>query len=101
MLDVPGTTSTWGNPIAIWHSWNGNKIMINLAQNAVLFGWKTLHQQISVWTVTYGFVEKGSLNAIRSTVMRELDLAWRIVWNFRDYGLLAKPTHGNKMTKPQ
>jgi ornithine--oxo-acid transaminase len=30
--------------------------------------------------------------------MRESDLAWDICMKFRDYGLLAKPTHGNKMT---
>jgi ornithine--oxo-acid transaminase len=27
----------------------------------------------------------------------ESDLAWNICMKFRDYGLLAKPTHGNKI----
>jgi ornithine--oxo-acid transaminase len=39
---------------------------------------------------------KGLLNAIIDCD-EESDLAWQICLRFRDYGLLAKPTHGNKI----
>ncbi|AOW09883.1 ornithine--oxo-acid transaminase [Flavobacterium gilvum] len=40
---------------------------------------------------------KGLLNAIVINSDEESDLAWDICLRFRDYGLLAKPTHGNKI----
>ncbi len=40
---------------------------------------------------------KGLLNAIVIDSDEESDLAWNICLKFRDYGLLAKPTHGNKI----
>lgn len=40
---------------------------------------------------------KGLLNAIVVNSEEESDLAWNICLKFRDYGLLAKPTHGNKI----
>ena len=40
---------------------------------------------------------KGLLNAIVINSDEESDLAWEICLKFRDYGLLAKPTHGNKI----
>ncbi|WP_348799694.1 ornithine--oxo-acid transaminase [Flavobacterium adhaerens] len=40
---------------------------------------------------------KGLLNAIVINSDEESDLAWNICLRFRDYGLLAKPTHGNKI----
>jgi ornithine--oxo-acid transaminase len=40
---------------------------------------------------------KGLLNAIVIDCNEESDLAWKICLKFRDYGLLAKPTHGNKI----
>lgn len=40
---------------------------------------------------------KGLLNAIVIDCEEESDLAWNICLKFRDYGLLAKPTHGNKI----
>lgn len=40
---------------------------------------------------------KGLLNAIVIDCEEESDLAWEICLKFRDYGLLAKPTHGNKI----
>jgi ornithine--oxo-acid transaminase len=42
-------------------------------------------------------VRKGLLNAIVIDCDEESDLAWQICLRFRDYGLLAKPTHGNKI----
>ncbi|MDR6843455.1 ornithine--oxo-acid transaminase [Flavobacterium granuli] len=40
---------------------------------------------------------KGLLNAIVINSGEDSDLAWDICLRFRDYGLLAKPTHGNKI----
>ncbi len=40
---------------------------------------------------------KGLLNAIVVNSTEDSDLAWRICLTFRDNGLLAKPTHGNKI----
>ena len=40
---------------------------------------------------------KGLLNAIVINCDEDSDLAWDICLKFRDYGLLAKPTHGNKI----
>lgn len=40
---------------------------------------------------------KGLLNAIVINCDEDSDLAWKICLKFRDYGLLAKPTHGNKI----
>ena len=40
---------------------------------------------------------KGLLNAIEINSSESSDLGWRICETFRDNGLLAKPTHGNKI----
>lgn len=40
---------------------------------------------------------KGLLNAIVINNNEDSDLAWNICLRFRDYGLLAKPTHTNKI----
>lgn len=40
---------------------------------------------------------KGLLNAIVINSTEDSDLAWNICMEFRDNGLLAKPTHGNKI----
>ena len=40
---------------------------------------------------------KGLLNAIVIDCEEESELAWEICLKFKDYGLLAKPTHGNKI----
>ncbi|HMR90358.1 MAG TPA: aminotransferase class III-fold pyridoxal phosphate-dependent enzyme, partial [Saprospiraceae bacterium] len=40
---------------------------------------------------------KGLLNAIVIDSDEDSELAWNICMEFRDNGLLAKPTHGNKI----
>jgi ornithine--oxo-acid transaminase len=40
---------------------------------------------------------KGLLNAIVIDTHEDSGLAWHICLKFRDNGLLAKPTHGNKI----
>ena len=57
-------------------------------------GLNEIAQKNSLITLVRG---KGLLNAIVINSDEESDLAWKICLKFRDYGLLAKPTHGNKI----
>lgn len=72
----------------------------NLAENAERLGIilrKGLNEiaaKNSLITLVRG---KGLLNAIVIDCDEESDLAWNICLKFRDNGLLAKPTHGNKI----
>nr|WP_199003515.1 ornithine--oxo-acid transaminase [Flavobacterium sp. ASV13] len=72
----------------------------NLAENAERLGIilrKGLYEiaeRNSLITLVRG---KGLLNAIVINCGEDSDLAWEICLKFRDNGLLAKPTHGNKI----
>ena len=72
----------------------------NLAQNAAHLGeilragLDEIAARNPIITLVRG---KGLLNAIVVNCDEESDLAWNICMKFRDYGLLAKPTHGNKI----
>ncbi len=72
----------------------------NLAQNAAYLGdilrigLNEIAARNPIITLVRG---KGLLNAIVINSDEESDLAWNICMKFRDYGLLAKPTHGNKI----
>ena len=72
----------------------------NLAENAAYLGevlrtgLNEIAARNSLITLVRG---KGLLNAIVINSDEESDLAWDICMKFRDYGLLAKPTHGNKI----
>jgi ornithine--oxo-acid transaminase len=72
----------------------------NLAENAERLGillrkgLKEIAERNPLITLVRG---KGLLNAIVINCGEESDLAWDICLRFRDYGLLAKPTHGNKI----
>ncbi|MFV8353700.1 ornithine--oxo-acid transaminase [Flavobacterium sp. XS2P14] len=72
----------------------------NLAQNAAHLGeilragLNEIAARNPIITLVRG---KGLLNAIVVNCDEESDLAWNICMKFRDYGLLAKPTHGNKI----
>ena len=57
-------------------------------------GLNEIAQRNSLITLVRG---KGLLNAIVINCDENSDLAWNICLRFRDYGLLAKPTHGNKI----
>ena len=57
-------------------------------------GLNKIAQRNSLITLVRG---KGLLNAIVINCDENADLAWEICLRFRDYGLLAKPTHGNKI----
>jgi len=72
----------------------------NLAENAESLGiilrkgLNEIAQRNSLITLVRG---KGLLNAIVIDCDEESDLAWNICMKFSEYGLLAKPTHGNKI----
>lgn len=72
----------------------------NLAENAQRLGiilrkgLNEIAQRNSLITLVRG---KGLLNAIVINCGEDSDLAWDICLKFRDNGLLAKPTHGNKI----
>lgn len=72
----------------------------DLAQNAAFLGilLRTGLNEIAARNPLITLVRgKGLLNAIVIDCDEESDLAWQICLKFRDYGLLAKPTHGNKI----
>ncbi|MES2573645.1 MAG: ornithine--oxo-acid transaminase [Bacteroidota bacterium] len=72
----------------------------NLAENAERLGvilrkgLNEIAQRNSLISLVRG---KGLLNAIVVDCDEESDLAWEICMKFSEYGLLAKPTHGNKI----
>ena len=72
----------------------------NLAQNAERLG-IFLRKGLNEIAQRNPLIElvrgKGLLNAIVINCGEDSDLAWKICLRFRDYGLLAKPTHGNKI----
>ena len=72
----------------------------NLAENAERLGvilrkgLNEIAERNNLITLVRG---KGLLNAIVINCDEDSDLAWQICLKFRDNGLLAKPTHGNKI----
>jgi ornithine--oxo-acid transaminase len=91
-----------GNPIAAAVAVAALEVVRdeNLAQNAehlgIIFrkGLNEIASRNSLITLVRG---KGLLNAIVINCAEDSDLAWDICLKFRDNGLLAKPTHGNKI----
>ncbi|MFH6999552.1 ornithine--oxo-acid transaminase [Flavobacterium sp. FlaQc-57] len=72
----------------------------NLAENAERLGiilrkgLNEIAERNNLITLVRG---KGLLNAIVINCGEDSDLAWEICLRFKDNGLLAKPTHGNKI----
>ena len=91
-----------GNPIAAAVAIAALEVVQqeNLAENAERLGvvlrngLNEIASKNSLITLVRG---KGLLNAIVINSDENSDLAWNICMKFRDYGLLAKPTHGNKI----
>lgn len=91
-----------GNPLACAVAKAALQVVIDekLAENANKLG-KIFRQGLNdiasrnrLITLVRG---KGLLNAIVVDTTEDSDLAWEICLKFRDNGLLAKPTHGNKI----
>lgn len=91
-----------GNPVAAAVAVAALEVIKNekLAENAERLGvilrkgLSDIAAKNSLVTIVRG---KGLLNAIVIDCEEESELAWEICLKFRDYGLLAKPTHGNKI----
>ena len=91
-----------GNPLACAVAREALQVVIdeNLAENAQKMGkifrkgLEEISQRNKLITLVRG---KGLLNAIVIDSGENSDLAWDICLKFRDNGLLAKPTHGNKI----
>lgn len=91
-----------GNPLACAVSREALQVVIDekLAENAEKLGiiFRSGLQEIAERTGMIKIVRgKGLLNAIVIDSTEESDLAWEICMKFKQNGLLAKPTHGNKI----
>ncbi len=91
-----------GNPIAAAVAVAALEVIKeeNLAQNAAYLG-EVFRQGLKEIASRNPLIQlvrgKGLLNAIVIDSEEDSDLAWDICLKFRDNGLLAKPTHGNKI----
>ncbi len=91
-----------GNPLASAVAQAALEVVIDekLAENADKMG-KIFRQGLKEIAARNPLVTlvrgKGLLNAIVVDTSEDSDLAWDICMTFRDNGLLAKPTHGNKI----
>jgi ornithine--oxo-acid transaminase len=91
-----------GNPLACAVATAALQVVIDekLAENAERLGnlfrqaLRDLQAENDLITLVRG---KGLLNAIVINTDEDSDLAWELCLRFRDNGLLAKPTHGNKI----
>jgi ornithine--oxo-acid transaminase len=91
-----------GNPLACVVAKAALEVVLeeNLAEKAEELGMlfrseiQKLVDTTSLVTLVRG---KGLLNAIEINTDEESSLAWEICLKLRDNGLLAKPTHGNKI----
>ena len=91
-----------GNPLACAVAMEALKVVLdeNLAENAEKMGiilrngLQKIAEKNKLITLVRG---KGLLNAIVIDTHEDSHLAWNICIEFRNNGLLAKPTHGNKI----
>lgn len=91
-----------GNPLACAVALAALKVVIeeDLASNAKRMGelFRTGLEQIAKKTTGIKAVRgKGLMTAIVIDGSEDGNLAWQICLKFMEYGLLAKPTHGNKI----
>lgn len=91
-----------GNPLACAVTNAALQVIIeeNLAKNAKEKG-NYLREKLRALQTEFPIIKtvrgKGLLNAIVIDSDEESDLAWNICMEFKENGLLAKPTHGNKI----
>ena len=104
MLIKPGEhgSTFGGNPLACAVAMAALDVVKeeNLIENAAYLG-KIFRQEMQKLVDKTNLVTlvrgKGLLNAIEVNTDEDSKLAWQICLKFRDNGLLAKPTHGNKI----
>jgi ornithine--oxo-acid transaminase len=91
-----------GNPLACAVAKEALQVVIdeNLAEKALQLG-EIFRNELNNYIETSRIVTlvrgKGLLNAIEVSTDEDSDLAWNICVALKDNGLLAKPTHGNKI----
>lgn len=91
-----------GNPLACAVAMEALQVVKdeNLAENAQKMG-EIFREGLRAIAKKYPLIQlvrgKGLLNAIVIDCPEDSSLAWDICMKFRDNGLLAKPTHGNKI----
>lgn len=91
-----------GNPLACSVAKEAMQVVLdeNMAENAERMG-QLFRDGLNAIAKAHGVIEivrgKGLLNAIVIKGSEESDLAWDICMKFKENGLLAKPTHGNKI----
>ncbi len=91
-----------GNPLACAVAKEALQVVIdeNLAEKAQTLG-EIFRSEINKYIENSHIVTlvrgKGLLNAIEVNTNEDSDLAWNICVALKDNGLLAKPTHGNKI----
>jgi ornithine--oxo-acid transaminase len=92
-----------GNPLACAVTMAALKVVQdeNLAENAELMGQLFRKRMTDLMAKRPDLITKvrgkGLLNAIEVNTDEESDLAWNMCVEFKNNGLLAKPTHGNKI----
>ena len=91
-----------GNPLACAVAMEALQVVLDekLAENAQRMG-ELFRQGLEAIAQRNPLIQlvrgKGLLNAIVINCQEDSSLAWDICMQFRDNGLLAKPTHGNKI----
>ena len=91
-----------GNPLACAVAMEALQVVLDekLAENAQKMG-EMFRQGLEAIAKRNSLIQlvrgKGLLNAIVIDCPEDSPLAWEICLKFRDNGLLAKPTHGNKI----
>jgi ornithine--oxo-acid transaminase len=100
----PGThgSTFGGNPLACAVAMAALEVVEeeNLAENAYKLGVifrERMQQLIEKSPLVIGVRGKGLLNAIIINNAEDAEMAWNICLKLRDNGLLAKPTHSNKI----
>lgn len=91
-----------GNPLACAVAMEALKVVIDedLAANAEKMGQifrEGLRKIAAKYPIIHGVRGKGLLNAIVIDSSEDSSLAWELCLTMKDNGLLAKPTHGNKI----
>lgn len=91
-----------GNPLACAVAMEALKVVKeeNLAENAERLGnifRQEMQKLVSETAIVTQVRGKGLLNAILIDTTEDSDLAWDICNQLKENGLLAKPTHGNKI----
>jgi ornithine--oxo-acid transaminase len=92
-----------GNPLACAVTMAALKVVQeeNLAENAEIMGQLFRKRMNDLMAKRPDLITKvrgkGLLNAIEVNTNEESDLAWNMCVEFKNNGLLAKPTHGNKI----